>query len=134
MSESLTYIVNEGGSSKINCKALYGYEKNQTLIWTWYKDNYPVASIDNLNIQNDDARHESTIEIKNAIKQNEGYYKCVVANSYGDFSRTMRFRVKDRLAPLWPFFGILGQVVLLIAILFSCHKYKKFQKAKQNKD
>ena len=75
MSESLTYIVIEGGSSKINCKALYGYEKNQTLIWTWYKDNYPVASIDNLNIQNDDARHESTIEIKNAIQQNEGYYK-----------------------------------------------------------
>jgi hypothetical protein len=132
--EVLTYIVSEGGSTKMNCRALYGYEKNQNLTWTWYKDNSPIATIDNLVIQNDDLRHESTIEIKNAFKQNEGYYKCLAANSYGDFSRTLRFRVKDRLAPLWPFLGILGQVVLLIAILFFCNKYKQFKKAKQSKD
>jgi hypothetical protein len=118
----------------MSCKALYGYEKNQKLVWTWFKDNFQITSIDNQIIQNDEVRHESIIEIKNVFKQNEGYYKCVVANNYGDFSRTMRLRVKDRLAPLWPFLGVLGQVLLLITILFSCHKYKQFKKTKQNKD
>ena len=37
----------------------------------------------------------------------------------------MLIRVKDRLAALWPFLGIVGEVTLLIGIIFLYEKKSK---------
>ncbi|CAF3581531.1 unnamed protein product [Rotaria sordida] len=54
-------------------------------------------------------------------KTHRGYYRCSVDN----VSFTVLLRVKDRLAALWPFLGIVGVVLVLVIIILIFEKRER---------
>ncbi|CAF3247251.1 unnamed protein product [Rotaria socialis] len=95
--------------------------------WEFSKDdtNYSVLA--------DDITYESKINIIiNSIeKSHRGFYRCTL----NGVSFTVLLRVKDRLAPLWPFLGIVGTVsVLVIVILIFEKRQKPARKAAGTED
>jgi hypothetical protein len=92
--ETQMYTVSEGQNVTMKCRALYGFEKNLNIKWSWYKDDRKVLNNHQIKIEVDHLLHESSLRISNSTKNNTGIYKCVVKNIYGVASRTMRFKVK----------------------------------------
>ncbi|CAF1211301.1 unnamed protein product [Rotaria sp. Silwood1] len=54
-------------------------------------------------------------------KHHRGYYRC----SVNDVSSIVLLRVKDRLAALWPFLGIVGIVLVLVIIILVFEKRER---------
>ena len=72
-----------------------------------------------------------SFKIENAVKDDRRGYKCVVYNisQPANCSEAAFFvRVKDKYAALWPFIGIVAEVVVLCAIIFIC------ERGRNNKD
>jgi hypothetical protein len=95
--ETQVYAVPEGDNVSMKCRALYGFEKNQKIKWSWYKDDKKILNNHQIKVQVDHLLHQSVLKITNSTKNNTGMYKCIVKNIYGVASRTMRFKVKGIL-------------------------------------
>jgi len=50
------------------------------------------------------------------------YYVCEADNKLSTTNNTILLRVKDKLGALWPFLGIVGEVVILCTIIFVYEK------------
>nr|XP_032831876.1 neuroplastin-like isoform X2 [Petromyzon marinus] len=119
----------EGDAAELVCKC-NGYPD---VDWTWsYKprDNDDVVVVAN---GSRDGRlaiastgNQTVLSLHGLVVDTDGgEYTCQATNSEGTATHTMLLRVRSRLAALWPFLGIVAEVVILIAIIFIYEKRKK---------
>jgi len=73
---------------------------------------------------------DNAVVINRVEKAHRGYYRCTL----NDVSFTVLLRVKDRLAALWPFLGIVGVIVVLVIVILIFEKRQKSNKKPASTD
>ncbi|KAL8625418.1 hypothetical protein ACOMHN_018563 [Nucella lapillus] len=118
----------------ITCKVL-GYPKPSI---SWFKEAEPITEGEGSRFKMSVADTYDGTDIEygklviDAVEfEDAAEYTCLAATTskWPEFNSTqiILVRVKDKLAALWPFLGIVAEVVVLCTIIFICEK-------KRNKD
>lgn len=75
-------------------------------------------------VSSSQGRSELRIENLN-MEADPGKYGCNGTSSEGTDQATVTLRVRSHLAALWPFLGIVAEVLVLVTIIFIYEKRRK---------
>ncbi|CAF1268356.1 unnamed protein product, partial [Didymodactylos carnosus] len=100
---------------------------NQAVKWSYSLDNKVYNQLPKTGFQNDE-NNLNTLAIANVGKEHRGFYRCSINNA----SFTTKLRVKDKLAALWPFIGILVVVLLLVIVILIFERREKSKRKEED--
>lgn len=127
---------NEGEIVKLVCKSDSTHPPITE--WAWIKiyengDELITNATDKYVVTSTPEKTELSISDLN-LNEDPGTYVCNATNSVGSVQESITLRVRSRLAALWPFLGIVAEVLVLVTIIFVYEKRRKPDQALDEDD
>ncbi|XP_030744132.2 basigin [Echinops telfairi] len=126
----------EGESVTLKCKSDSYPPVTQ---WFWYKKGdageQVIANGSQSKVMVRSWEGHTELRIENLdMESDPGTYVCNGTSSAGTHHADVTLRVRSRLAALWPFLGIVAEVLVLVTIIFIYEKRRKPEEVLDDED
>lgn len=131
--ESSTYrsvTVEEGKSLKIPCNIIDDFAPESNLRVKWQMSKFEENDMNDVISGEDGITTETynftshALFIDKVTKDHRRFYKCHVTNGVTDNSKVILIRVKNKYTVIWPFVGIVIELVILIGVIIVVENRK----------